>query len=326
MKNILVFTDCDFDDTTAISVLLCQHIQRKINILGIVCDDGFLTFPDNICWISKWLSLNKVYDIPIIKGLSSTPYLLQERQFPKKWVFPYKKMLVEKYNVDFQEVPPFEDLEIFVEKIKNRSFIVNLIAPIRSYSKLLRKYCHFRNMRSNASIGNIIEDAMSSFPDSTYNAFLDPDGLRDYLLFSKSANLVLNTTYNDTTFDKRKLDLYRERAKKYILNPDIPVQSKFIFNKTMQFLENFLDNEPRDTGLKLWDVITTFLLLEYPMQQKSICQKLLISWTGKTQIESKNSYKNCCDSIGKKIGNNTNCFVSVNGKDFDEQFVMRFFE
>ena len=165
MKNILVFTDCDFDDTTAISVLLCQHIQKKINILGIVCDDGFLKFPDNICWISKWLSLNKVYNIHIIKGLSPSPYLLQERQFPQKWVFPYKKMLVEKYNVDFQEVPPFEDLEIFVENIKNRSFIVNLIAPIRSYSKLLRQYCHFRNMLSNASIGNIIEDGMDSFPE-----------------------------------------------------------------------------------------------------------------------------------------------------------------
>lgn len=325
MKNIVVFTDCDFDDTTAISVLLCQHIQRKINILGIVCDDGFLTFPDNICWISKWLSLNKVYDIPIIKGLSSTPYLLQERQFPKKWVFPYKKMLVEKYNVDFQEVPPFEDLEIFVENIKNRSFIVNLIAPIRTYGTLLRQYCSFRNMPSNASIGNIIEDGMSGAPDSTYNAFLDPDGLRDYLLFSKCPSLVFNKTYNDTTFDKKKVDLYRQRAKKYILDPYIPVQSKFIFNQTMQFLENFLDNEPRETVLKLWDVITTFLLLEYPMQQKSICQKLLISWTGKTQIES-STYKNCCDSIGKKIGNTTNCFVSLNGKDFDEQFVMRFFE
>lgn len=44
MKNILVCTDCDFDDTTPIFILLCQHIQRKINILGIVCDDGFLTF------------------------------------------------------------------------------------------------------------------------------------------------------------------------------------------------------------------------------------------------------------------------------------------
>jgi hypothetical protein len=94
----------------------------------------------------------------------------------------------------------------------------------------------------------------------------------------------------------------------------------------MQFLKNFLDFEPRDTGVKLWDVITTFLLLEYPIEQKSICQKLLVSWTGKTQIEPKISYKNCCDPIGKKIGNNTNCFVSINGKDFDEQFVMRFFE
>ncbi len=328
MKNILVFTDCDFDDTTAISILLCQHIQKKINILGIVCDDGFLIFPDNICWISKWLSLNKVYDIPIIKGLPPSPYLLQERHFPKKWVVQYKKMLVEKYNVDFQEVPPFEDLEKFVENIKNRSFIVNLLAPIRTFSELLRQYCHFRNMRSNASMGNLFEDGMlGSSPDSTYNAFLDPDGLRDYLLFSKRAGLVLNTTFNDTTFDRMKLDFYKKKAKKYMLNPDIPFQSKFIFNKTMQYLEFFLDYVPRqDQVLKLWDVITTFLLLKYPIQQRSVCLKLLVSWTGKTQVESNTSFKNCCDSTEKTIGNKTNCFVSVNGKDFDEQFVMRFFE
>jgi hypothetical protein len=325
MENIIIFTDCDFDDTTAISILLCQHIQKKIMILGIVCEDGFLTFPDNICWISKWLSLNKVSGIPIIKGLPPTRYLLKERKFPKNWILSYKKMLIEKYNVDFREVPPYQDLETFLPMIRNTTFLVNLLGPIRSYGILLREFCNFRNMRSNATLGNLVEDGTSNGPDTTYNAFLDPDGLRDYLLFSKCPSLVFNATCNDTTFDKIKLDFYRREAKKYMLHPDIAVQLKFVFNKTMQFLQYFLDNESRDTDLKLWDVITTFLLLQYPMGQKSIRSKLLVSWTGKTQIESTNSYKKSCNVGEKNIGNDTNSFVKLNGKDFDKQFVMRFF-
>ena len=325
MENILIFTDCDFDDTTAISILLCQHIQKKINILGIVCEDGFLTFPDNICWISKWLSLNKVSGIPIVKGLSPTPYLLKERKFPTNWIFAYKKMLIEKYNVDFQELPPYQDLETFLPTIRNTSFLVNLLAPVRSYGILLRESCDFRKMRSNATLGNLVEDGTSSSPDRTYNAFLDPDGLRDYLLFSKCPSLVFNATYNDTTFSKTKLDFYRTEAKKYILDPHVAVQLKFIFNKTMQFLQNFLNSESRDIDIKLWDVITTFLLLQYPMKQKSVHSNLLVSWTGKTQIESTNSYKKCCGLGGKNIGSDTNSFIKLNGKDFDKQFVMRFF-
>ena len=45
MKKVLVFTDCDFHDTTSISLLLCQHLQKQIMILGVVCDDGFMDFP-----------------------------------------------------------------------------------------------------------------------------------------------------------------------------------------------------------------------------------------------------------------------------------------
>ena len=168
-------------------------------------------------------------------------------------------------------------------------------------------------MRSNATLGNLIQDGTSIGADTSYNAFLDPDGLRDYLLFSKCPHLVLNGTYNNTIFDQMKLEFYRTEGKKYIVNPNVAVHLKFIFHKTMQFLQNFLDSDLRtDMGLKLWDVITTFLLLEYPMKQKSVRSQLLVSWTGKTQIE-------------ENVGNNANCFVELDGKDFDREFVMRFF-
>ena len=113
-------------------------------------------------------------------------------------------MLIEKYNVDFRDVPLYQDLETFFLTIKDTEFLVNLLAPIRSYGVLLREFGIFQHMRSNATLGNFIQDGTSNGADTSYNAFLDPDGLRDYLLFSKCPHLVLNGTYNNTIFDSTK--------------------------------------------------------------------------------------------------------------------------
>lgn len=319
MKKILIFTDCDFDDTTAISLLLCQHVQKHVMIIGIVCDDGFLQFPDNISWISKWLSLNGINDIPIIKGFPSTSYLLSERKFPSNWVLDYKKMLVENYNVDFSQIPPYEDLEPFIEKVKLETFVVNLLSPLRSYGILLRRYCHFRNKRSNFTGGGFITDQVPQV-NSTWNGFLDPDGFRDYLMFSNCASIVLNSTFENLEFNQETLKLYKEMGKKYVLNPYVSEDLKNIFRKTMTFLQNYLDYEVRDSGLVLWDVVTTMLLLQYPMDQRSRSFSILVSWTGGTQIES----QKCCGK--EQVANKTNSFTFLDSEKFNTQFVKRFFE
>lgn len=322
MKKVLVFTDCDFDDTASISLLLCQHLQKQIMILGIVCEDGFLEFPDNISWITKWLCLNGVTDIPIIKGFPSTSYLLSERKFPSNWVLNYKKMLVENYNVDFSQIPPYEDLEPFIEKVKLQPFVVNLLSPIRSYGILLRRYCNFRTKQSNFTGGGFISEEVPGV-DSTWNNFLDPDGFRDYLMFSSCPSIVLNSTYQTLPFNHETLKLYEELGKKYVVNPLVSKDLKNIFTKTMTFLQNFLDSEVRDSDLSLWDVVTTMLLLKFPMDQRSRNFNILVSWTGGTQIESSKNQK-CCGH--EQIGNKTNSFTFLHSEKFNTQFVKRFFE
>ncbi|MAI13116.1 MAG: hypothetical protein CMM15_03780 [Rhodospirillaceae bacterium] len=308
-KNVLVFTDCDLDGTAAISILLCQHVLKKINLLGIVCEDGFLSFPYNVCWMAKWLSLNKMYDIPLMKGVQPSTYLSHERRHPPDETMQYKKMLCKIYNVDFCIAPPLVDFDVFFEKIHDTEFLVLVLAPIRSYGKILRRYPLVRGRHSCAAVEGTKKT--NGFP---LNAHLDPDGLRDYLFLTNHPSIVWPSTVDDVLIDQTKLEWYRKNAKPYILDATISVHLKYIFHKTLQFLDHFVKHTVHDEDFRLSDVVTTCLLLGFPIKQESASRKLLISWTGDIQMEDRNL-----------PGVETKCFWRIDKAHFDKQFVMGFF-
>lgn len=308
-KNVLVFTDCDSDGTAAISILLCQHLLKEINLLGIVCEDGFLSFPYNVCWMAKWLSLNKMCDIPIMKGIQPSTYLSRERQHAQDEIVQYRRMLCETYNVDFCVPPPLVDFDAFIEKIQDIEFLVLVLAPIRSYGKILRRYPSIRGRHSWVAVEGT--NRTNEFP---MNAHLDPDGLRDYLLLTKNPIIVWPSTVNHAVISRTKLAWYRKNAKPYILDATISVHLKYIFHKTLQFLDHFIKYTLHNEDFKLSDVVTTCLLLGFPIKQESIHRKLLISWTGDIQMEDRNL-----------PGVETKCFWNIDKAQFDKQFIMGFF-
>jgi hypothetical protein len=91
-KNVLLFIDSDQDDIYSLIILAAQHYLGKIKIIGIVCDDGFLSFPQNISVVNFWFkNVIQLEEVDVYRGLDRNSYLKQQRNYPIEWIHRYTK-------------------------------------------------------------------------------------------------------------------------------------------------------------------------------------------------------------------------------------------
>lgn len=82
MKYVYMFTDADKDDLYSLNVVIAQNYLKTIRLDGVICEDGFLPYPENVCMTQFWLNKLESGTIPIYKGISRNTYLNQQRYFP----------------------------------------------------------------------------------------------------------------------------------------------------------------------------------------------------------------------------------------------------
>lgn len=150
-KQYIIFTDCDEDDTMAITIMAIQQaLYNDVEILGIVVEDGFLSVDQGLLWLSFWMqSLFPQLQIPLIRGYTREPYLNQTRNFPTIWVAEYTQLLTAYYPAWSSTTPVAMSPEQFVKSLlsstKTRGpYYVLSIGPTTTLPKLLGLYPAFR--------------------------------------------------------------------------------------------------------------------------------------------------------------------------------------
>ena len=290
MKNLLIFNDSDFDDTLAIGLAVAQHQLGALNIVGIVCDDGFLTFPENVQWMSYWVhTLLDLPTLPIVEGIPRESYLASQRIFPPIWVQEYLGILDQYYSPWRQSSwlpqPSFLDL---LKSLPPKSLDIVELGPVTTLAAWLTLYpwfaCKIKTIW--AEIG-VLTSTYTITPDlskpyetvnTDWNAFLNPDGLATmvrcppYRAALTSQECTENALYTPETV-----------AAMITLSASYPNNNTSV--QELLFLERLLElqTEQQDI-LYLWDVATMLLYFEQPMNQRFEKKHCEILWTGKTKL------------------------------------------
>jgi hypothetical protein len=150
-KQYIIFTDCDEDDTMAITVMAIQQaLYNGVDILGIVVEDGFLPIDQGLHWLSYWMqSLFPQLDIPLVRGYPRDPYLNQTRYFPPSWVSEYTGLLDTYYPLWSSVTPKEHPLESFMKSLLSSAdsrgdYNALSIGPTTTLPRLLELYPDFR--------------------------------------------------------------------------------------------------------------------------------------------------------------------------------------
>ena len=142
-REVILFMDSDLDDLFSINLLLSAKYHGSIKLIGIVCDDGFLSYPENVRIANFWVyDILKCHDIDIYKGLERNDYLKQERNYPPIFVTSYIKNMEQQFNYDSNKVDmKYKNLDSLVEKIDKECKNIDILATsnLTSLSYLLNK-------------------------------------------------------------------------------------------------------------------------------------------------------------------------------------------
>ena len=75
MDHVFLFNDVDKDELYSLNVLIAQDYLGSLHIDGIVAEDGFLSYPDNLCMLAFWLRELRARPIPVYRGIDRSDYL-----------------------------------------------------------------------------------------------------------------------------------------------------------------------------------------------------------------------------------------------------------
>lgn len=167
-KQVYMFVDSDKDDLYSLCVMLAQDYLRHLEIKGIICEDGFLSFPENICMIEFWLAELHARAIPIYKGVVRSAYLRQQRYFPPIFIESYLSLMKKTFGYpgcssepSYQEI---EDVALEWKQEKDHSIdilttgnVTSLAWLLKTYPKLFRKINRIFSMIGNVNVpGNVV--------------------------------------------------------------------------------------------------------------------------------------------------------------------------
>ena len=290
MTPLLIFTDSDFDDTLAVGLAVAQHQLGAIQMVGIVCDDGFLTFPENVHWMSYWVkTVLQVPTIPVVEGIPREEYLASQRFFPASWVQDYLGILHRYYGAWPSVLPdPASSILELIQRLPPHSLDIVELGPVTTLSVWLTVYPWFASkIRSIWADTGVITPTYTitpvlSVPSETvntdWNAFLNPDGL---------ARMIYRPTYRVilTSQECTEKAVYTPETVAAIIALSVPYPNSETSVQVLLFLERLLELEIEEQGvLSLWDVATMLLYFQQPMNQRFEKKHGEILWTGKTQL------------------------------------------
>jgi inosine-uridine nucleoside N-ribohydrolase len=284
--------------------MIAQNYFKTIRLDGIICEDGFLTFPESICMIEFWLNKLQSSNIPVYSGISRTAYLRQQRNFPEIFITSFLDSMKIVFGYSgCSSIPIVPSVEELAQKWKsypdNSIFIlttgnVNSLAWIlKKHQNLSKKIHSVYSMISNVHVsGNVIpaDPSMPNIvPNSEYNAFLDPDSLTDICNFlSNKLKIVPLDCTNYAPLNKETIIRLKSIGDSYLKNCSDP----FVINNYNLFIQ-LLETTIRtiNSDLYLWDLVATMIFLQTPSDQKCTRKKLFVSWTG--QLQKSNNSHDC---------------------------------
>ena len=305
--KVLFFCDSDKDNLYSLTILIAQCYLNSIEIIGIVCEDGFLSYPQNVSIVQFWLNtILKFPNIDIYRGLDRDSYIKQQRVFPESFITSYIDNMNTTFGYDPTVIPTYKTLDqllIKINKYNNNSLSILTTGNLTTLSYLIsintssfeNKIKTIYSMIGNYNVeGNIVPSSLVNpniVANSEYNAFLDPDSFSNVVNRTHS---ILNIVPLDCTnyapltqntivqLTKIGLNYYNNRQNDFIKN---------IYTQFIALLNTTLLTE--NSKLYMWDLVATILFLKKQINQKYITPSIDITWTGKIDSNKCNKMNKC---------------------------------
>jgi len=292
--KILLFCDSDKDDLYSITLLVAQYYFNSVEIVGIICEDGFLSYPQNIQIIQYWTNdILKFHNINIYRGLDRDTYLKQQNNFPESLVSSYINTMTTKFGYNPTIIPTYlklDQLLIKINRYPDKSISVLTTGNLTTLSHLISTNSNFKNkiktiysMIGNYNVdGNVVHSSQKDHKivaNTEYNAYLDPDSFSNIInRYHGILNIIPLDCTNYAPLTHNTILQITGIGTKY----SDDTQNIFIKNIFTQFIallnETFIT---ADTKLYMWSLVATMLFLQKSINQKYITPNINIMWTGK---------------------------------------------
>ncbi|KAI8472861.1 MAG: hypothetical protein J3K34DRAFT_412714 [Monoraphidium minutum] len=345
-RRYVIFTDCDEDDTMAITALANQQaLYAGATIEAIVVEDGFLTIDQGLLWMSYWMqTFFPQLSIPIVRGYPRGEYLRETRVFPAAWVSEYTDLLDTYYpawSTFAAPVPqsPDELAAALLSPAKGKgSFSVLSIGPTTTLPILFERYPDLLKRAEYAAfdLGSITPHLIypgvpssSTKVDSTWNAFMNPDGLAKAVRYlgqrkrRPKQSLVLTTEgcTAPSLVDASSVAAMQAVGAAYLASGPPPGAAAY-YNVTMGFMTNIVFELGLREGspVALWDAVTALVLLGVPIDQELRTDlPLTVSWTGNTVFDGAPEVARRCRDVAQ-------AYDKMDPTLFFQQFIGLIFE
>ena len=292
--KVLFFTDSDKDDIYSLTVLISQCYLNSIEILGIVCDDGFLSYPQNVSIVQFWL--NDILNFPgidVYRGRNRDSYIKQQRYYPEAFITSYIDVMVTDFNYNPFVVPTYKTLDELMLKLNSEA--PNTISILTTGNMTTLSYLLLSNPTLKTKIktifsmignydvsGNVLPSDLSEptiLANSEYNAYLDPDSFSNVVKINTTKlNIVPLDCTNYAPLTKGTITQLQIIGTPYY-NSSHDAFVKNIYTQFNALLQSTLITE--NTKLYMWDLLATILFLQKPISQKYISPSVDVIWTGK---------------------------------------------
>ena len=280
--------DADKDDLYSFNLLLNQHLKNNIKILAIVCDDGFLSYPDNVRITNFWVNdILKATDIKIYRGLDRNSFLKENKNFPKEIIVDYLNEMKDSFGYNDKINPKYYSMNELIELMQdnneleilttgNMTTLNNILSNKPNLVKNIKKiYSMIGNYKVD---GNLIQEINGpKIFNSEYNSFLDSNSFRNIIKLYHLDIIPLDCT-NYIPLNRKIIGQIEDSCKlsNKKINDELIINN---FENYIKLLKSTIDTEEGE--LYMWDSVATLIFLGYDIGQMFTEENIDICWTGK---------------------------------------------
>jgi len=292
--KVLFFCDSDKDDIYSLTILISQCYLNGIEILGIVCDDGFLSYPENVSIVQFWL--NDILNFPgidVYRGRTRDSYVKQQRYFPQAFIDSYIEVMVTDFSYNPLVIPTYKTLDELMLKLNNEasntisilttgnmttlSYLLLSNPTLKTKIKTIFSMIGNYDVSGNVLPANVLEPTILA--NSEYNAFLDPDSFSNVAKINTTKlNIVPLDCTNYAPLTNATITQLQIIGTPYY-NSCLDAFVKNIYTQFIALLQSTLITE--NTKLYMWDLVATILFLQKSISQTYISSSIDVIWTGK---------------------------------------------